>query len=320
MGMFDYVRCEYPLPGGYVAEHGFQTKDADQTLSYLRITDDGRLQWEGSDLDEFQGEERRGGGVREVAYHGDMVFYAEQRYFVARFWRGRVRFIREVDEKATYFPRSFVDPFGAEGMGDAAPAFPWRDRSLDELGLIYWAMAWEDFGITEKIAAAHLASLNQHIAYVRQAGQVIGVPHLLLHNHDQSKFGVEEFPYYARNFFGDKADPAGWGAAWNHHENHNPHHWGHWISRTGKDAGKPLPMPRHYVQEMVADWHGAGRAYQGSWDISAWIAKQGPGFNLHDETERLIDEVMIGLGYFLTDNCMWSYMAGNKFHALFGEL
>jgi hypothetical protein len=315
MGMYDTVYCYYPLPDNYVSEVGFQTKDVYQRLVELHITAEGRLLYGGSELDEFP--THRNEGMSEIVYHGDIIFYDNQRQFVARFWHGRVRFIIPVPSSATehYFERGFLNWLGNRGMGDAAAAFPWRDRDLDEMGISHFA----EYGITEKIAAAYLNSLNQHIAYVRQAGQIIGVPQDQLHHHDQSKFSLEEFPYYARNFFGDKGDPDGWEKAWLHHENHNPHHWGHWIARSGKMAGKPLPMPMNYVQEMVADWHGAGKAYQGSWNISSWVSQQGPGFTLHPETERLVDEVMHSIGYVITDNCMWSYMAGHKFYELFGE-
>lgn len=44
MGMFDYVRCEYPLPDGHGALDGWQTKDTPaQHLDTYVITPDGRL-------------------------------------------------------------------------------------------------------------------------------------------------------------------------------------------------------------------------------------------------------------------------------------
>ena len=46
MGMFDWLICEYPLPGKpftTAPAHRFQTKSFDCTLSTFRITYDGRL-------------------------------------------------------------------------------------------------------------------------------------------------------------------------------------------------------------------------------------------------------------------------------------
>lgn len=61
MGMFDYVRCEYPLPDGG-NNMVFQTKDTfEQYLGTYVITEDGRLVNPDGDDEEF---------------HGDLNFYA----------------------------------------------------------------------------------------------------------------------------------------------------------------------------------------------------------------------------------------------------
>jgi len=41
MGMFDYIRCEVPLPDGFEGEPLFQTKDFDRALATHVIKDDG---------------------------------------------------------------------------------------------------------------------------------------------------------------------------------------------------------------------------------------------------------------------------------------
>ncbi len=45
MGMFDYIRCEVPLPDGWSA-HDLQTKDFDCQMVMHIITKDGRLMFE----------------------------------------------------------------------------------------------------------------------------------------------------------------------------------------------------------------------------------------------------------------------------------
>lgn len=52
MGMFDYVRCEVPLPDGYEGE--LQTKDFDCQMQQCVITMIGRLTVDGVDR-EFHG-------------------------------------------------------------------------------------------------------------------------------------------------------------------------------------------------------------------------------------------------------------------------
>lgn len=170
-----------------------------------------------------------------------------------------------------------------------------------------------------------LKSLARHKWYVFVAGRLVGVSVWRLLVHDWSKFTPVEFINYARFKYGVNS-VEGWAKAWLHHLHHNPHHQEHWVLSWG---GNPdfydkvgehialfvtlLPMPEMYAREMVADWMGASRAYTGSWDIAAWLNKNGPGMHLHAETVVLIDAVMKEIGYVLTDNCDWSWVAGRKF-------
>ena len=43
MGLFDTVKCEYPLPDPAHQDLEFQTKDFECLLDHYRITRDGRL-------------------------------------------------------------------------------------------------------------------------------------------------------------------------------------------------------------------------------------------------------------------------------------
>ncbi|MCA9872180.1 MAG: hypothetical protein KC441_00935 [Anaerolineales bacterium] len=168
------------------------------------------------------------------------------------------------------------------------------------------------FGVYYK----YLVSLLWHKWYVFLAGRQVGVPLWRLIVHDWQKFTPLEFGKYARNYHGDYTNSPNdrdavsldYAYAWLHHENTAPHHWGYWIPRSGKYAGQPLAMPETYVREMIADWHGAGRAYQKSWNISKWISDNGAQMEpfMHEKTIDLVHHIMITeLGYFLTDNCSW---------------
>lgn len=111
--------------------------------------------------------------------------------------------------------------------------------------------------------------------------------------HDLSKFGPAELPHYGRQFFGDKGDPQGFARAWLHHQNHNPHHWEYWVTRSGHSRGGAnaegvMPMPETYVREMIADWMGASRAYTGSWDMNEWLSDNLPKMNLHPQTRGTV--------------------------------
>lgn len=91
--------------------------------------------------------------------------------------------------------------------------------------------------------------------------------------HDWTKFLPSEWFAYVANFYGakspyDDSDPraaaeakqrsAAFNRAWLNHQHRNAHHWQHFILRL--DMGKEVVLipEAWYVDEMVADWIGAG--------------------------------------------------------------
>jgi hypothetical protein len=124
----------------------------------------------------------------------------------------------------------------------------------------------------------------KHKWFVFLAGLRTGAPVWRLVIHDWSKFLPSELWAYDRQFFGAHDRPVEFAIAWLRHQNRHPHHWEYWIPRTGHtrcdppmDAYDPLPMPKWAVREMLADWLGASRAYEGRWPTSfadwAWAQK-----------------------------------------------
>ena len=165
----------------------------------------------------------------------------------------------------------------------------------------------------------YLLKLLKHKWWVFIAGKLTGVPLWRRITHDWSKFMPIEFINYAGWYFGNKNEKH-WSMAWNHHGNHNPHHPEYWLlswcgdpdfySGIGEEVIQNivlLPMPETYVREMIADMIGTSKGYSGSWDIAAWLNKHGPEMLLHDDTKGILDTVMCELGYFLADNCDWSW-------------
>jgi len=140
----------------------------------------------------------------------------------------------------------------------------------------------------------------KHKLFVFLAGRKLRVGIWQLLVHDLSKFGRHELFQYGRQFFGAKDRPTEFAAAWLHHQNTNPHHWEYWIPRTGHDrggfpGGQPLEMPEKYAREMVADWLGATRAYEGKWPAAGswkWYQVGFPKIVLHPSTRVLVDELM----------------------------
>lgn len=137
----------------------------------------------------------------------------------------------------------------------------------------------------------------KHKYFVFMAGLKLKAPIYLLIVHDFSKFNlIKETRHYGRQFFGDKKDPLGFSYAWNHHQKRNKHHWEYWIPVTGHNRGgykdlEPLPMPDKYIKEMVADWVGASRAYEGKYPTKnnwPWFEKSFSRIKLHPDTKQKV--------------------------------
>lgn len=103
MGVFDYIRCEAPLPGGSHPDV-FQTKDTpDQYLSDYTIKPDGRLMWRPYTYETVPAEERPDPrhpmmGARRrvyaeeevVPFDGPLEFYGGADRFLAVFIGGQL--------------------------------------------------------------------------------------------------------------------------------------------------------------------------------------------------------------------------------------
>lgn len=141
----------------------------------------------------------------------------------------------------------------------------------------------------------------QHKWFVFRAGLRVRAPLWNLFIHDWSKFTPSEAPHYGRQFYGDRSDPGGFARAWIHHQNLNPHHWEYWIPRTTHDRGgfppgEPIEMPEPFVREMIADWLGASRAYDGQWPTSlkawSWFQGRWDTIQLHPNTRNRVLEIL----------------------------
>lgn len=148
-----------------------------------------------------------------------------------------------------------------------------------------------------------ISSLEDHIAYVQEAGQkIIKVEPELLAVHDSSKWSSTEFPHYAKHFHGG-GDPDGFSRAWLHHIHFNPHHWQHWIypdafTPKGSDVENGVvEMPYRYAREMIADWIGRERTYTGSWDIQDWLWDNMSKIRVHSKTAEYLRQELNMLGY-----------------------
>ncbi|MBA7619036.1 hypothetical protein ES703_26368 [subsurface metagenome] len=142
----------------------------------------------------------------------------------------------------------------------------------------------------------------KHKWFVFLAGLKVGVPIWRLITHDLSKFLPSELPHYNRQFFGKADDPEGFIKCWVKHQNRNDHHWEYWIPRTGHNRcnppykdNEPIEMPEDAIREMVADWLGASRAYEGKWptkDSWSWFKNNFHKVRLHKITREKVESIM----------------------------
>lgn len=86
--------------------------------------------------------------------------------------------------------------------------------------------------------------------------------------HDNSKFSPVEF-WESVRYWDGKRSPIpickaykGYSLAWQHHKGRNSHHYEYWVDNLDR-GGKAIKMPWKDMLELVADWLGAGKAYQG---------------------------------------------------------
>ena len=158
----------------------------------------------------------------------------------------------------------------------------------------------------QEVELRYIASVHQHIEYVRQAGLLIGVPRDRLFKHDLSKFTTLEVYAYARHFQGDKGDKPAFDKAWLSHIHKNDHHWQHHLLQEDSGKFQALMMSEEAALEMVADWMGASKMYGDTeWDMTNWLNKNFNRMVLHENTRELVKKILDMTGHI--------YCIGNYF-------
>jgi len=117
--------------------------------------------------------------------------------------------------------------------------------------------------------------------------------------HDLSKFLPSEFIPYAKFFKGTgryktykKSDEGNqdFQKGWCHHQKRNKHHWNYWVSVTRKEEVIPIPMPEKYIKQMIADWNGMARKFDGlSKDYYNDNKKE---MILHEDTVDILESIL----------------------------
>lgn len=154
----------------------------------------------------------------------------------------------------------------------------------------------------------YLRYVIRHKWFVFIACRKLGVPLWQSIVHDSSKFSILEWSAYVNSFYNKdgskrytKTDSGTlntsqvserFAYAWLSHQKRNLHHWQAWVLINDEDGTTPLKMPERYVYEMIADWDGAGRAITGKSDPYSWYVRNGHKMILHEETRRLVVDIL----------------------------
>lgn len=130
---------------------------------------------------------------------------------------------------------------------------------------------------------AHLRKIHIHRKWVFHYCRLAGIPWQGL-SHDLSKYSPTEFFESVKYYQGTsspinaaKADK-GYSNAWFHHKGRNKHHYEFWMDNFD-NGGENIIMPYKYWVEMVCDYLGAARAYQGAkfsyqGEYNWWLEKE----------------------------------------------
>lgn len=119
--------------------------------------------------------------------------------------------------------------------------------------------------------------------------------------HDLSKFNPVEFFESVKYWSGDRSpidnckDVNGYSAAWMHHKGRNKHHYEYWVDNLDK-GGVALQIPYKYAAEMICDFLGAGRAYNGKKftmqnEYNWWLKKKSNPLKMNYHTMKFVDLV-----------------------------
>jgi hypothetical protein len=149
----------------------------------------------------------------------------------------------------------------------------------------------------------HLKKIFIHKWWVFYYSCKLGIPWQGI-THDLSKFSLVELKESIKFYQGDKSPIPeakkiqGYSEAWLHHKGRNKHHYEYWIDWKENGVRLLTPMPYKYVLEMIADYLGAYRAYNGSMSYTEefeWWQKKRVHAQMHHITKQLVTNFLSDL-------------------------
>ena len=144
--------------------------------------------------------------------------------------------------------------------------------------------------------------------------------------HDLSKFSPIEFFESIKYYNGIDSpinlckEKNGYSMAWFHHKGRNPHHYEYWVDNLD-NGGKAIQMPFKYALELICDYLGAGRAYQGNnftyqKEYEWWLKRIEHPLLIHPQTKAFISSIL----ELLADAENNNYMINSYFNKAYLEI
>lgn len=144
----------------------------------------------------------------------------------------------------------------------------------------------------------HIGGVKKAFSWICEnlpdVAEKMGEHRYLIDQHDNSKYGAEEYDAYDKYFYGGNKSfkvVRDFNYAWLHHIHANPHHWQYWVLQHDDEPEEALEMPYWYVVEMICDW------WSFSWkngkldEIFAWYDKH-KDMKLHKDTRKLVEDIL----------------------------
>ena len=154
-----------------------------------------------------------------------------------------------------------------------------------------------------KLLLKHLKTVRTHRKYVRKMCWKLGLYWQGI-VHDLSKYSITELKMC--KYWTGKGSPhqacreaIGYSPSWIHHYHKNKHHYQYWWGEDEEGKILPIKMPYKYALELIADYLGAGKAYNGNnfsfKDELDWWRNHVKTIKMHDETKAFVTSILSDL-------------------------
>lgn len=159
----------------------------------------------------------------------------------------------------------------------------------------------------EEYLSRHISDVNRGLHWMLDnlslsQEEISAIEDAMLHEHDASKYSIEEYGPYDEYFYGDKEEQnravveSNFDYAWLHHIHNNPHHWQYWVLLEDDPVTfapfKALRIPLPYIFEMIADWWTFSWKENNLFEIFKWYGEHRDKQYIHPESRKILERIL----------------------------